>query len=244
MVLFIIKLTIVAAITFFIGGIGTFALYRFRLKDFIQSGLALKIAMWIPLWFIYILSSYYWPEFFLVAIVLFILVEIFWVNKKNDFMPRITYACFFILGVGMLTVYVQESSNPSIIFLSILAACALSDVVAFFAGKLCGYHFLPKVINPGKSWEGVAGQVVGGTLGLERVKALGAFEISIGISFLVGLGSACGDICNSYFKRILQITNWSNFIPGHGGIGDRFASLAGTGYFLFAYKYFIISYFN
>jgi phosphatidate cytidylyltransferase len=235
---FIFHITYLAAITFVVGGIGTFALYHFRFREFLKSGLVLKILVWIPLWFIYIAAAYYWFSAFIFLIIVMFLVEIFWKNRNRAVVPRMLYATLFVTGIGLFAAFVEQTSNPPAIALSLLAACALSDITAFFAGRLCGYHALPQAINPRKSWEGVLGQFVGGAIGVERIKALGALVIPLGVALCVGLGSACGDIGNSFFKRTSNVVRWSNVIPGHGGIGDRFASIAGTGFFLFFYKIF------
>ena len=233
---FIIHLTYLAAVMFIIGVIGTLALYRFKFDEFAQSGLALKIIVWIPLWVIYILGAYFLFNIFISLIIGFSLIETFWENRRAHFSPRLFYSVLFIVGIGLFAVFVEQSPNPAVMALSLLAACALSDITAFFVGHLFGYHSLPKSINQKKSWEGVFGQLLGGAVGMERIRTLGAVGVSIGIALSVGFGSALGDMVNSFFKRATNVTRWSNYIPGHGGVGDRFASIAGTGYFLMLVK--------
>ena len=49
----------------------------------------------------------------------------------------------------------------------------------------------------------------------------------------IGLGSAAGDLTNSYVKRQLGIKDWSKLLPGHGGFTDRLSSLSGAAMVLF-----------
>ncbi len=48
------------------------------------------------------------------------------------------------------------------------------------------------------------------------------------MAVIVGLGTAYGDLLNSYVKRRLKIKDWGQSIPGHGGYSDRFSSMFGA----------------
>lgn len=234
--LFAIKLTAAAAIVFVAGGLTTFALYKFRFEEMVKSRLALKIAMWIPLWILYVVATYFWFTAFMVLIVAVFLGEILIKNRRLPLGPRLTYGTIFVIGIFLIVNFIEKSTTPHQTALAIMAACIASDVCAYFGGKLLGKHKLPSLINQRKAWEGVLGQLVGGALGVWGISALGAPEMTLGVALAVGLGSGLGDMTNSYYKRKVGIPEWSNWIPGHGGMGDRFASLAGTGYLLFLVK--------
>lgn len=44
----------------------------------------------------------------------------------------------------------------------------------------------------------------------------------------IGIASAFGDLFNSVAKRQLDIKDWGQTIPGHGGVLDRMSSLSTT----------------
>ncbi len=119
----------------------------------------------------------------------------------------------------------------------IFATSMLADTCAMLAGRFIGG---PKIniekLGPGKSWVGFAGGLLGGMIaGILVFVVFNAFAgfnslfnaLNCSIwTFLLG-GLFCGlfnmggDIFSSYFKRRAVVKDFSNLIPGHGGIMDR-----------------------
>lgn len=119
---------------------------------------------------------------------------------------------------------------------------ALNDVGQFIAGKLFGRTRLAPAISPNKTWQGVAGGLVvslcvselaGTLLALAGPVRLAVFAV------LLSLGGLAGDLLFSHAKRRLQIKDFSQLIPGHGGILDRVDSLVVTAPLL----YFLLTHF-
>ncbi|CAN7388758.1 phosphatidate cytidylyltransferase [Pseudoduganella sp. LjRoot289] len=108
---------------------------------------------------------------------------------------------------------------------------SLNDVAQFISGTLFGRHRIAPGISPNKTWQGLAGGVavslllslaLGGYLQLAGARRLAVYAL------LLSLGGFCGDLMFSAAKRVLGVKDFSQLIPGHGGILDRVDSLVVT----------------
>ena len=104
-----------------------------------------------------------------------------------------------------------------------------SDTGAYFVGRAIGKHKMNPRISPKKSWEGFVGGIVFG------------FILSLAVSFsyvsnlnpvlntllclLCPITAELGDLCFSAIKRHFAVKDFSNLLPGHGGVLDRVDSL-------------------
>lgn len=107
------------------------------------------------------------------------------------------------------------------------------DTCAYFAGVFLGKHKAFPILSPKKTWEGCAGGVIGSVIisvvfGIV-VNIIASVDISIpalvAVAFLGSIISMLGDLAASAIKREYSIKDYSNMIPGHGGILDRFDSV-------------------
>lgn len=108
---------------------------------------------------------------------------------------------------------------------------ALNDVAQFIAGKLLGRHFLAAKLSPNKTWQGAIGGVVVSVmlaLVIGNYWQLTTNACLVGIGITLAIAGIIGDLSLSYAKRQLSIKDFSQLIPGHGGILDRVDSLIFT----------------
>lgn len=105
----------------------------------------------------------------------------------------------------------------------------VADIAAYFAGKRFGRHALAPAVSSGKTWEGVIGALLGACV----VAALGYYFFDIHKAFvywllfnlIIVLFSIVGDLFESVFKRIRNLKDSGQLLPGHGGLLDRIDSL-------------------
>jgi phosphatidate cytidylyltransferase len=148
------------------------------------------------------------------------------------------YSLLIMLLLAHVLLYAHGLNHGKQILLGVAFASVLSDVTAFFMGNYGGRHKLPAAFNDHKSWEGVAGQIIGAFIGITLAKLfLGLPALDWWVALPVGIGAALGDLLNSFMKRREGVKDWSNFLPGHGGFLDRFASLS----FSIALSYWLIT---
>lgn len=162
-----------------------------------------------------------------------VMVILMFLNPK-DFVKRSTAAVFAIfyipfLGGFLVLLAHHENALARIFTLVVLTSC--NDTFAYLFGILFGRHYLAPHISPKKTWEGLIGSVLATTVGASLV-----FHYSLHRHWWLGaiLGlmavatATCGDLIESAMKRDLHVKDMSNFLPGHGGILDRFDSILFT----------------
>jgi len=141
-------------------------------------------------------------------------------KKKNYlYLTGLLILLFFFLS--LIKIYNLEDYNLKFLWLILIAW--LTDIGGYIFGKLFGGPKLIK-ISPKKTWSGAFGSLI-----LSQFACLIFFLDSNYIlnfniflfQFLLSVIGQIGDILMSYIKRINDMKDTSNFIPGHGGFLDR-----------------------
>ncbi|WP_310452223.1 phosphatidate cytidylyltransferase [Sulfuritalea sp.] len=176
-----------------------------------------------------------------VAAVFWILVVPLWFRYRwrlagNDFFGYLLGA-LVILPTWAAMVALHAVSTW--LLLAAMALVWVADISAYFAGRAFGKHGRHKLaptISPGKTWEGVAGAVVGvliyGAIVLSYSPLAGslplAWPLLALLLILLTAASVIGDLFESLLKRQAGIKDSSNLLPGHGGVLDRIDALTST----------------
>jgi phosphatidate cytidylyltransferase len=102
-----------------------------------------------------------------------------------------------------------------------------SDVLQYVWGKLAGRHKIAPEISPAKTIEGLIGGIACATILGASLWWLTPFTtVQAGtMALLIALTGFLGGLVMSAIKRDRGVKDWSQFIPGHGGMLDRVDSL-------------------
>ena len=129
----------------------------------------------------------------------------------------------------------------------------VNDSGAYIVGSLMskrkgGNHKMFPRVSPAKSWEGLIGgfvfDLIAGYIfylvGWTTTMGLTAYPLldSLLFALVVGVFGTLGDLMESLMKRTIGVKDSGKFMPGHGGVLDRFDSLllaVPVVYFLFIY---------
>ncbi|MDD3453613.1 MAG: phosphatidate cytidylyltransferase [Bacilli bacterium] len=146
----------------------------------------------------------------------------------------------FFLGVSFSLLIIFRNINLNII-IYLFMITIFTDTFAYLIGMLIGKNKLLQSISPKKTWEGmIAGTALGSFVATVFYitvinNNVSIILISIITIFLSVLGQY-GDLVFSAIKRYYGKKDFSNIMPGHGGILDRLDSII---FVLFGFIYFI-----
>ncbi|QBQ07910.1 phosphatidate cytidylyltransferase [Spiroplasma gladiatoris] len=169
------------------------------------------------------------------------------INLLFNFIIIIAMKTYSIVSLDLL-----DSKTPMFSFNTILwiwVMIILGDSFAYIGGMSWGKTKLAPKISPKKSWEGAGfGLTIAFLFGIGYVAifyfipSLNSFKpLNVGIEslnkpiieFLIYVLLAAifpiiglfGDLAFSWVKRVVNIKDYSNLIPGHGGVLDRLDSI-------------------
>jgi len=171
--------------------------------------------------------------FYLILLIYFLtLLEVSLYFKIYKILPIIYLLSSFVFFINI------DFSKINVLNFNLFILVVITfDIFSYIFGKYLGRNKLIK-ISPNKTYEGL----LGGFFISFSLSLIFSFIFDININknliifiFLIILTSFIGDIIESYFKRKNNLKNSSEFIPGHGGIFDRFDS------FLFSIIFYSIS---
>ena len=170
-------------------------------------------------------------HFFYQSLIIFAVVTCFWVLivpiwfvrqfKLRGLMLKALLGWLLMLPLWLALVC-AKIVDPQLV-LVLLATIWIADSAAYFAGKNFGKHKLAPSISPGKTWEGVAGALIGVTLFgviLHFIFGIHTLAIFPGLWLVTAFG-VMGDLFESMMKRQMNLKDSGSLLPGHGGILDR-----------------------
>ena len=154
----------------------------------------------------------------------------------------VMHLVFSIFGRGII--YLRGlNDNANVIFYLILTTMSV-DIFAYFIGRKFGKNKLNERISPKKTIEGSIGGIAFGViigllvsaffpiftsnnttpfigLALNTSFNLPNYLLVIVLTLVLTITAQLGDLMFSLIKRTFKIKDFSNILPGHGGIIDR-----------------------
>ena len=194
----------------------------------------------IPIVLFVIIKGSIYFNFFLIVCFFVILFEWHKLCKKKNFY----YLGIIFLIFSFYTIYSLYNFNENYInFLLILLICVSTDIGGYTFGKLLKGPKLTS-ISPNKTYSGLFGGFLFTILSISFFFKISLFfhqdsktlVASYILAILISAVSQSGDLLISYFKRLNNIKDTGNIIPGHGGLLDRVDGMI----FAFPFYYLIL----
>lgn len=138
------------------------------------------------------------------------------------------FAVLYIgFGFRFLIMIRDMGLNTLMFFFLIIWA---TDIGAYLVGRRFGKHKLAPEVSPNKTIEGsIGGIVIAMTVGviystIFQPNLQETHHVWL-LSILISCVGQLGDLVESALKRYYGVKDSGNFLPGHGGVLDRFDSL-------------------
>lgn len=187
----------------------------------------------------YLLIYFSLEEYFSIFIILSLLSYLFiYVISFPKFkIEEVSNSFLALIYVGVLFSYLYKLRNfengKYLVWLIFISSWG-TDVSAYAIGILFGKHKIFPKLSPKKSLEGAIAGILGSVLFASIYSYIFTYKLSslkypiltcIISCFFASIISQLGDLCASAIKRNYNKKDFSNLIPGHGGILDRFDSI-------------------
>ncbi len=152
-------------------------------------------------------------------------------NTKEYSVTDALYVLGSTIFLGMaFNSFILISNNSMLYVIYLALITVITDTFAYFTGYFIGKHKMCVKISPKKTWEGAIGGSIVGTViptlfYLFFINSSINIFMLVGITFVLTIVGQIGDLFFSSVKRHYDIKDFSNLIPGHGGILDRLDSI-------------------
>ena len=154
-------------------------------------------------------------------LIIFVEINLFFKKNKMLILIYLLISLIFFINIGFNKDNIYNFNFMILIIITF-------DIFSYLIGTKYGSTKILKTISPKKTLEGLFGGIIFSLLLSISLIILFKNEINLPIILFILIiifSSFTGDIIESYFKRINNLKNSSNFLPGHGGFFDRFDSL-------------------
>lgn len=150
------------------------------------------------------------------------------------------FGIFYVAMFLMFLAIIRGMENGGVLIWYVIFASWSTDIFAYLVGKHLGKHKF-SIISPNKTVEGCIGGIIGAVLVMliytycinQYLGTNYSYVYITIISAILSAISQIGDFAASTIKRYVDIKDYSELIPGHGGMLDRVDSLLFTAPFAY-----------
>ncbi len=229
-------------LTYLVALISSISLWEFLKVRFTNAYSLLGILLFLILIFVsfsHVLSNLLISLSVITYFLSAFLILSFPLNKTFLKKPMVWSLFGFVIHLGFFASLIQiiSNNNPPSSFLElesgkflifyIVLISILMDSIAFFAGKSFGKRPFITNVSPNKTLEGFMAAIIFTPLILSII-SFNIFNLPfflvLCILVVVSIYSVLGDAFASMMKRVVEVKDYSNLIPGHGGLFDRLDS--------------------
>ncbi len=187
---------------------------NFLLRSFISL-------IFISIYLVCLLINFNLVFYLIFIIYILVFIEVLIYFKEYKFIPLIYISTSFLF-----LNFIEFNKENFFIFNLFIILVISFDIFSYIIGKYFGKNKLIK-ISPRKTIEGLIGgvlfSIIFGYIFINFVSIKIGYDLIFFI-FLIISSAFIGDIIESFFKRKNNLKNSSFFVPGHGGLFDRFDS--------------------
>lgn len=156
----------------------------------------------------------------------------------------------YVYGLAALPAPSHNTESEMGWLLLLILLTEVNDMAQSWWGRAFGLRPLAPILSPRKTWEGLLGglgttaasalvlcptltswgrarpPLVDPSAGVDPTLPLWLWSLGLGLT--IGLAGVAGDLAASALKRRAGVKDAGTLLPGHGGMFDRFDSLAAT----------------
>ena len=185
---------------------------------------------------ILIFCTYYSKFYFIIFLIVIYLLSFYEIIKNTkDLIFNLFSNIILILALFSFYYLRGETNNSLMTIYWILSVTFLSDIGGLTFGKFFKGKKLTK-ISPNKTYSGSIGSILFSVTSLPLLSVFQIFFFNVSLlnfyqlkylilSICISIVCQAGDLYVSFWKRKIKIKNFSNILPGHGGVIDRIDGL-------------------
>ncbi len=160
----------------------------------------------------------------------FLMMVLMTVQRAEDLHEAIQIQGIGVIGllycglIPALVVRLLFLEHGSTWLFCLMAIVFSGDTMAYLVGRAIGRKKLLEAVSPKKTVEGAIGGLIGsGLAGYTLTYALADVPIWILVAtgVVTGVFAQIGDLFESLLKRVADVKDSGNIMPGHGGVLDR-----------------------